>query len=352
MSVSKEWLWLIGILLTFSLIYLLTPVLTPFLEAATLAYLFDPLVNKLQSWRLPRTLGVVIVFFILLLVLMWMTFVLVPLIVHQISNMAATIPAMVNWIEQTFLPWFQDRFDITLNLDIESLKAVLANRLKNTHGLLTNLWSTLSYSGHTLFLWGTNLLLIPVVMFYLLRDWHKVLAGARSLIPRPVEPTIIALLNECHSRLSGFLRGQLMVMLGLGILYSTGLWILGLNVAIIIGMVAGLISIVTYLGFIVGIVSACIAAMLQFHDGMQLIWVLSVFLVAQSIEAMVLTPLFVGDRIGMHPVAVLFAVLAGAELFGFMGVLLALPVAAILMVFIRYFRMRYVNSDVYALGAH
>ncbi|MHA7841572.1 MAG: AI-2E family transporter [Gammaproteobacteria bacterium] len=350
MSVAKEWLWVIGILLTLVLIYLLTPVLTPFLGAATLAYLFDPLVNKLQSWRVPRTLGVIIVFAILLLLLMLMIFVLVPLIAHQVSNMLATVPAMINWVEKTFLPWFQDRFDITVNFNMSSLKAVLANKLKNTDGLLADVWNTLSYSGHTLLLWGTNLLLIPVVMFYLLRDWHKVLRGARNLIPRPAESTLITLFNECHSRLSGFLRGQLMVMLGLGILYSTGLWLLGLNVAVVIGMVAGLISIVPYLGFIVGIASASIAAMLQFHDAMQLVWVFVVFMVAQSIEAMILTPLFVGDRIGMHPVAVLFAVLAGGQLFGFLGVLLALPVAAVLMVFIRYFRMRYVNSNVYARG--
>lgn len=350
MNVTKEWLWILGIGLAVFLMYVLMPVLTPFLAAATLAYVFDPLVNTLQSWRVPRTLGVVIVFCILFLLLAWLMLVLVPLIGHQVSNLMATIPGIIYWVEHTFLPWLHDRFDLAVTLDMASVKAAIAHRLKNTDGLLANVWNTLSYSGHTLLLWGGNILLIPVVMFYLLRDWHNVLQGARHLIPRPAESTMMMLFNECHSRLSGFLRGQLMVMLVLGVLYSTGLWIVGLNVAIVIGLVAGLISIVPYLGFIVGLLSASIAAMVQFHDGIHLVWVLVVFLVVQATEAMVLTPFFVGDRIGMHPVAVLFAVLAGGQWFGFTGVLLALPVAAVLMVFLRYFRMRYVNSDLYGRG--
>lgn len=342
--------WIIVALFTLFLIYLFAPVLTPFLEGATLAYLFNPVVDKLESWRIPRTLSVVSVFFILLLFLIWMLFVLVPLISHQISNIVVSIPTVISWAEGTFFPWLEEHFHIVINIDVHHFKTIIAKQLRESDGLFMNVWSTLTYSGHTLLLWGTNLLLVPVVMFYLLRDWHKVLQGIRNLIPRPAETTMITLANECQSRLGGFLRGQLMVMLCLGILYSIGLRIVGLNVAIVIGLGAGFISIIPYLGFIVGIVAASIAALLQFHSTMPLLWVLIVFLVAQSIEAVALTPFFVGDRIGMHPVAVLFAILAGGQLFGFMGILLALPVAAVLMVFMRYFRKQYMSSTVYVQG--
>lgn len=347
MNISREWFWISIATAIILLIYILAPALTPFFVAATLAYLFDPLVNKLQAWKIPRTLGVILVFFILFLLILGMILIVVPLLTRQLSNLLVTLPTLINWLDEKCLTWLNNRLGLTTNLDVNSIKTTLTEYLKNTNGLFKNLWHTLSYSGHTLLLWGTNLLLIPVVMFYLLRDWHKVLQGARTLIPRSAESTIIELLNECHSRLGGFLRGQLMVVICLSILYSCGLWLVGLNVAIVIGIVTGLISIIPYLGFIIGLTSACLAALVQFHDLIHIIGVVSVFLTVQSIEIMLLTPLFVGDRIGMHPVAVLFAILVGGQLFGFVGILLALPIAAILMVFIRYFRMRYITSQVY-----
>jgi predicted PurR-regulated permease PerM len=195
--------------------------------------------------------------------------------------------------------------------------------------------------------WFANLLIIPVVIFYLLRDWDKVTQGLHELLPRRNERAITQLLTECDDVLGAFLRGQLLVMLALVFLYSLGLTLMGLKMGLLIGLLAGILCVVPYLGFIVGIGAALIAAIFQFHDWLHCFYVILVFVIAQSIEASVLTPVLVGDRIGLHPVAVIFAILVGGHLCGFFGILLALPVAAVAMVFVRHLRQRYLHSQLY-----
>ncbi len=245
------------------------------------------------------------------------------------------------------IPWLDKKFNITIAFDPVHIKNSLSKHLQSATGIMENLWRTVTSSSMAIIAWFANLLLIPVVMFYLLRDWHGVLKGTRQLLPRRMEPTATGLLRECDEVLSAFLRGQLIVMIALGILYTIGLSIVGLDLALLIGMISGLVSIVPYLGFIVGIASASIAAIFQFHDLIHVVYVAIVFIIAQSIEGMVLTPLLIGDKIGLHPVAVIFAILAGGQLFGFVGILLALPVAAVVMVFIRHFRRKYMESRLY-----
>ena len=193
----------------------------------------------------------------------------------------------------------------------------------------------------------TYLFMIPVITFYLLRDWDVFMAKIRELIPRSKVDMVVELAERSDEVLGGFLRGQMLVMVGLGIIYSIGLSLVGLDMAIVVGMFAGLVSFVPYLGLIVGILIAGIMAIFQFHDWAHPFAVVMVFVVGQMVEGMVLTPKFVGDRIGLHPVAVLFAVLAGGQLFGFIGILLALPAAAVFNVFLAYFKNHYLLSDVY-----
>jgi predicted PurR-regulated permease PerM len=209
------------------------------------------------------------------------------------------------------------------------------------------LWKSVLHSGFALIEWVAHLVLIPVVTFYLLRDWDKVVKGVRELLPRSSEPTIVKLATECDDVLSAFFRGQLLVMLSLATIYSIGLSLVGLQVGLMIGLIAGLLSLVPYLGFIVGIVTASIVAYVQFGTLSSLFLVWLVFMVGQVIESTFLTPNLVGNRIGLHPVAVIFSVLAGGTLFGFFGVLLALPVAAVIMVLLRFFYQRYCNSRLY-----
>jgi predicted PurR-regulated permease PerM len=204
-----------------------------------------------------------------------------------------------------------------------------------------------SHSGGVIAEWLMNLLLIPVVTFYLLRDWDGLVVKVHDLLPRRIAPTAAKLATEVDTVLAAFVRGQLYVMLALGCIYSIGLWMTGLDLALLIGMLAGLVSFVPYLGAIVGIVTACVAALVQFHDLIHLVPVAIVFIIGQSLEGMVLTPMLVGDKIGLHPVAVMFAVLAGGQLFGFLGILLALPVASVIMVLLRHVHELYRDSDFY-----
>jgi predicted PurR-regulated permease PerM len=196
-----------------------------------------------------------------------------------------------------------------------------------------------------------NLVLIPVVTFYMLRDWDVLVGHIRALLPRSVEPTVSQVAGDIDRVLGAFIRGQLMVMLALGLIYAIGLWAIGLDLAFIIGMGAGLLSIVPYLGAFLGVIAAVLAALFQFQDFLHVALALAVFGVGQSLESMVLTPKLVGDQIGLHPVVVIFAVLAGGQLFGFLGILLALPAAAALNVLVRYLNEHYRNSELYQGGA-
>jgi predicted PurR-regulated permease PerM len=206
----------------------------------------------------------------------------------------------------------------------------------------------LSRSGFALLGWIANIVLLPVLTFFFLRDWDLFVGRVAALVPRDHAETVSRLALESSAVLGAFLRGQLLVMLVLGVLYGIGLSLVGLNLGILIGIVAGVLTFVPYLGPATVIVLGGIAALVQYGDWQHLLGVLAVFSVGQVIESYWLTPKLVGDRIGLHPVAVIFAVLAGGQLFGFLGMLLALPVAAIANVLLRYAHERYTHSRLYA----
>lgn len=344
MTTSAKWVISLSLLGFFIAVYFLRSTLSPLFVAGILAYLFDPLVSRLQHLKLPRTLAVAIVFMLIATLLALILFFLLPLIEHQLLLLIKNFPDMLHWVKTHVDLLLEKIGPLQLPDKITSSSQV---GLEKTGAFATALMRTLTYSGMAFMSMITNILLVPVVLFYLLRDWTRVLKGIQSLIPRSALFTVDTLIRECNEVLSSFLRGQLLVMIALGILYSTGLSIVGLNLAVLIGIISGLLSIVPYLGFIVGILFASIAAIVQFHDSWHVLYVAMVFLVANGIDGFVLTPWLVGDKIGLHPVAVIFAVLAGGQLFGFVGVLLALPVAAVVMVFIRHFVLYYKRSQAY-----
>lgn len=350
MTDSRSW-FILG-LVAFSgfLVYLLTPVLTPFLIAALLAYIGDPLVDKLEAKKLSRTLSVSIVFIGLTLVAIVLLLILVPLIQKQVGVLAEKIPGYITWLQETALPWLQARFGIELP-GAGELKTAVQSHWQQAGGFAVGLLGSVTRSGAALLEVVANIVLVPVVAFYLLRDWDVLVQRVRELLPRHIEPTVVKLALNADEVLGSFLRGQLLVMLGLGLIYSVGLWIAGIDHALLIGMTAGVVSFVPYLGLIVGILLAGIASVLQFQDISHLPYVAIVFGVGQVMESVLLTPWLVGDRIGLHPVAVIFAVLAFGQLFGFFGVLLALPVAAVLMVLVRHVHEQYRNSSLYGSSA-
>lgn len=345
---SQKWMYILATIGLCFLLYLLSPILTPFFAAALLAYLGDPLVDRLEMRRLNRTFSVVIVFVILFLVLIVILLFLVPMLEQQISYLIRNIPKYIDIIQNNLLPTLASKLGIDPQLlDLNMLKKTISQQFDNAGGLAMSIFSSVTQSGLTLLVWIANLVMIPVITFYLLRDWDILVARIDELLPRKYEPIIAQLAQQSDDVLAAFLRGQFMVMIALGMIYSIGLSIAGLQLALLIGMMAGMVSFVPYLGFILGIIAASVAILLQTHELVQLLPVLVVFAVGQALEGMVLTPLLVGDRIGLHPVAVIFAVLAGGQLFGFVGVLLALPVAAIIAVLLRHAHGQYKSSSIF-----
>lgn len=349
MSSAYRWAWGAAAVLFCVLLYLLQPILSPFLIGILLAYLGDPVVDRLERWKLSRTWGVVVVFALISLVLAVLLLVLVPMLGKQLLRLYELLPQMLDWAQHQALPWIQLKLGLNEGFwRFDQLKAALSGQLGKTTDIVGMLLSTATASGLALLGWLANLLLIPVVSFYLMRDWDLMVAKLRSLLPRGREGLVVQLFGECHEVLGAFLRGQLLVMLALGVLYATGLMMIGLELGLLIGVLAGLASIVPYLGVVVGIGAALTAGLFQFGvDFYPLLGIAAVFMVGQLLEGTLLTPMLVGDRIGLHPVAVIFAIMAGGQLFGFTGILLALPVAAVIMVLVRHLHDFYKLSDLY-----
>ena len=345
---SRRWqLFAIAAVLIY-LVWLLAPVLMPFAVAGMLAYLGDPLADRLERLGMSRAWAATLVFLVLLLAFVGVLLLLVPLIARQIENLIQNLPRYGQWAQQTAWPWLQTRLHLDPNMfDSDRLLAALKAHIDSIGGVATVVLGKVSRSGLGIVLWLTNLVLIPVVAFYLLRDWDRLVATVDRMLPRSIQPTVAHLARESDKVLGAFVRGQLLVMLALGIFYGGALSLVGLSVGLLIGIVAGLLSFVPYLGFIVGFGAAVIAVLVQYGDWSHLLLVCGVFVLGQLLEGYVLVPKLVGDKIGLHPVAVIFAVLAGGYLAGFLGVLLALPAASVIMVLLRYLLERYRMSELY-----
>lgn len=343
-----RWKWLILVAAIGYLLYLLGPVLSPFVAAALFSYLFNPVVEMLERRGVNRTLGVSVVFIVLTLVLVGIVLVLIPFIERQIANFLEQLPRWTAWAQSVASPWIEEHFGISLgSFDTQGIVGMLQAHWREAGGFAAGVVAGVSKSGFAVLGWILNAVIVPVAAFYLLRDWNIVVERVHALIPRSIEPVVLRLARESDETLGGFLRGQLSVMIVLGVIYGLGLWMAGISVGPLIGMIAGLISFVPYLGAIVGVGIGIVAAVVQYQDWFHVVLVLIVFATGQTLEGYVLVPKLVGDRIGMHPVAVMFAILAGGQLFGFVGVLLALPIAAIVMVLLRYAYDRYTQSEMY-----
>lgn len=344
-------LWILASLLAVGwLTWLLGPVLTPFFVSVLIAYMVNPVVGGLERLGFRRDVAVSLVFLLAFGLIVVVLLIVIPVLVREVADFLGRLPGYLATFQQKVLPWIEAQLGVEINLqsfDAERARTLIQEYFSNIAGAAGNVISVMTQSGGRFLVWITSLVLIPLVTFYLLRDWRVLMDTLRDILPRNLEPTIVRLTEDCDEALGGFLRGQLMVMLSLGVIYALGLWIVGLNNAIGIGLIAGLVSFVPYLGAIIGILLAGITAVIQDPGPLFLLSVGIVFAVGQLIESFVLTPKLVGDRIGLHPVLVIFAVMAGGQLFGFAGVLLALPVAAAGTVVVRFAYRNYKASTVY-----
>lgn len=338
---------LIIVLVAGWLLYLLSPILTPFVAAFLLAYVADPLVDFFERLKISRTLSVVLVFILMIVLLSAVVLLVAPLVKTQAGALFERLPGYVQWVESRILPLVVEWTGIELDVTRQGLGAFLSEYGASAANWVGDAAGRVSRQGAALVGMLVSLFLLPVLTFYLLRDWDRMIAAIGELLPARSKHTVQTIATEADQALGGFLRGQVLVMLALATIYSIGLWAVGIDFALAIGVVSGIVSFVPYLGLIVGLLLAGLAAVAQAQSLAALIGVVIVFVVAQLIEGMVLTPRLVGERIGLHPVLVIFAVMAGGQLFGFFGVLLALPAAAVVSVVARFAYQHYFFTQLY-----
>ena len=341
------WLALAFLLLTGGLVYLLGPILTPFLAGALLAYIFDPLVDRLEKHGWSRVSGTVAVIVLAGLAVFGLILIALPLFQGQIAELSQRLPAFLDLLQTRFLPWLSQTFGIAAAPNLDTIKTWLTEQAtENSAAWLPSLQTgALAVLGV-----AVNLLLIPVVMFYLLKDWDVMVARVAELVPRDWMERVTRVARAMDAVVGEFMRGQLAVMTILALYHGIALWVLGLDYALPIGILTGLLSFVPFLGIGLGLTLALLVALLQFGDWSGVAWVAGIFMVGQLFEGYVITPRIVGERVGLHPVAVIFALAAFGQLFGFVGVLLAVPLAAILLVALRELRGVYEASDYYRGG--
>jgi sporulation integral membrane protein YtvI len=338
----------LGIVLLLYFIFISRDILLPFVIAMTIAYMLDPVVDRLEKWKIPRAISIILLIFILVSLLVLLCIIVFPLIRMQVDHLIENTPMYIERTKEMVLPVL----DRLAKSHSEKAQKILEEGLKRFSLLpLTILTSATS------FLFGAlsslvniifvviNLLIIPVATFYLLKDFDRIKEAVKGYLPASSKETITEKIKEIDTVLGAFIRGQFTVSLILAVIYCIGLYLINAPLGILIGIIAGLANIVPYLGLVVGLAPALILVFLQFRDINHLIMVLALFGAAQMLEGLFITPRIVGDKVGLHPVAIMIAILIGAKFFGFIGILLAVPVSAVLKVFVDTGLAQYKNSD-------
>ncbi len=348
MSAARQYrFWLAGLLLALIALYLLRAVLLPFVAGLALAYFLDPLCDRLEKWGCGRALATTIVLIGFGVFVVAVLLLLIPLVQSQIVGLVASLPALAAGLVARFEPLLRLANEYLSPQQVADLKSALGSQAGSAVRWIGGALGAVLSSGLALVNILSLIFITPVVTFYMLRDWDRLVARIDGCLPREHAEVIRAQARLIDQTLAGYARGQATVCLVLGVFYATGLSLVGLDYGLIVGLLAGLLSFVPYVGTITGFVTSMGLAFGQFPDWLSIILVLGVFLIGQTLEGYVLTPRLVGDRIGLHPVWVIFALLAGGTLFGFVGVLLGLPAAAVVGVLTRFGLGRYMESTYY-----
>ncbi|MES2956536.1 MAG: AI-2E family transporter [Pseudomonadota bacterium] len=329
------------------ILWLLAPVLTPFIVAAVLAYALHPAVEALAARRLPRLAAVALVETVAIAALLALLLLVVPIISKELPLLREQLPVLAEKLNQRLSPWLA-QFGVNVSLDSASIKAFAAKLLDaNLEDWASTVLSSARIGGSLLLAFIGNAFLMPVVLFYLLIDWPQLVQRVQAFIPPRLRNGALGFMDECDTVLGQYLRGQLMVMGALALYYSAALAIAGFDLALPVGVFTGLAVFIPYLGFGLGLALALVAGVLQFASWYGVIAVALIYGIGQIGESLFLTPRLVGERIGLNPLAVIFALLAFGHLFGFVGVLIALPVSALILVALRRARGAYLGSRLY-----
>lgn len=344
------WTWIAIAAIAVLLLWLLGPVLTPFVVAAVLAYALNPLVNQLDAlWRnkMPRVIAVLLVELLFIMAVLAVLLLIVPILTKQLPLLREQIPVLFDNIS-TWLKPLLAQFGVNVSLDFAHIKDFVLKYLNtNAEDSIGSVLSSVKLGGSVALAIIGNVVLIPVALFYLLMDWDRFVARSHAFVPPRMHRAFDSFTTEADAVLGQYLRGQLLVMLALAVFYSVGLALFGLDLAWPIGIFTGLAVFVPYLGFGVGLILAMLSGLLQFASIKALVMVVVVYGLGQMVESFFLTPRLVGERIGLHPLAVIFALLSFGQLFGFVGVLIALPASAVLLVAMRRVQTNYMSSKLY-----
>ncbi len=340
--------WIALALSSALLLWLLAPVLTPFVVAAVLAYALHPPVETLAARRWPRVLAVLLVEVLALLAGLAVLLLIVPVMAKELPLLKAQVPVLLDKMNVAVGPLLA-RLDVNITLDMASIKSWLTQLLDaNMDDWLSTALASARIGGSVLLSLLGNVILIPVVLFYLLMDWPRLVTRTQSLVPPRLRDSFSSFFSECDAVLGQYLRGQLLVMLALAVYYSVALALVGFDLALPVGVFTGLAVAIPYVGFGLGLVLALMAAVLQFANLGGVLLVAAVYGLGQLVESFVLTPRLVGERIGLSPLAVIFALMAFGQLFGFVGVLIALPASAVALVMIRRALAAYRASQLFS----
>jgi predicted PurR-regulated permease PerM len=339
--------WTAISLLALLLLWLLAPVLTPFVIAAVLGYVLHPMVERLAARRVPRWIAVSIVETAAIIAALAVLLLIVPILSKQLPLLREQIPLLADRLNTNLGPWLA-KMGVNVAIDTASIKAFVLKYLDaNLEDWIATALSSARIGGSILLAVLGNAFLVPVVLFYLLMDWNNLTARFAALVPPRLRENVHGFAAECDEVLGQYLRGQLLVMLILAAYYSVGLTLFGFDLAVPVGVFTGLAIFIPYVGFGLGLVLALVSGVLQFTGWHGLVGVAVVYGIGQVIESFFLTPRLVGERIGMSPITVIFALLAFGHLFGFVGVLIALPLSALLVVAARRVRTAYLGSRLY-----
>ena len=342
--------WLGIAALAVVLLWLLGPVLTPFVVAGVMAYALNPLVNRLDALmrgKMPRVLAVLLVELLFIVVVLAVLLLIVPILTKHLPLLREQIPVLIDNVHAWLKPLLA-QFGVKFTFDFAHIKDFVFKYLNtNVEDSMGSVLSSVKLGGSVALAIVGNLVLIPVVLFYLLIDWGRIVGRFQAFVPPRMHPAFDSFTKESDAVLGQYLRGQLLVMLALAVFYSVGLALFGLDLAWPIGIFTGLAVFVPYLGFGLGLVLALLSGLLQCASIKALVMVAVVYGAGQVVESFYLTPRFVGERIGLHPLSVIFALMAFGQLFGFVGVLVALPASAVLLVAMRRVQANYMSSKLY-----
>ncbi|MCP1772091.1 putative PurR-regulated permease PerM [Neisseria perflava] len=344
----KPWIIMAGVVAAFIwLLYALGNILTPFVVAAVLAYVLNPLVEKLQRRRFKRGMASMMVMVFSLVVLLALAVIIVPMLINQFNNLVGRLPQMIDFVQTKLLPWLERVGGGYIELDAATIVAWLQSHAGALSNAAKAMMPTLMKQGTNVLAGVSNFLLLPFLLYYFLLDWQRWSSGIKALVPRRFLETYSRITGNMDDILGEFLRGQLLVMLIMGLVYGMGLMLTGLDSGFAIGMIAGILVFVPYLGAFTGLLLATLAAVLQFGSWPGVLTVWAVFAVGQFLESFIVTPKIVGDRIGLSPFWVIFSLMAFGQLMGFVGMLAGLPLAAVTLVLLREGVSAYFGSRFY-----